>query len=167
MTTYNNTLTGGGTIGHPSDVANAYVRTSKVWDTVDGGAGTDVIQLLDIPADTMIIGGCLEVLEARGNSQVTLEVGITGGDVDCFVDANVLAVVITPFISSAASGAIANVASGSAISTGAILTSADTVDALITDAGSTGESAARFRIHMILADVSKNPVEAATVSTGT
>ena len=167
MTTYNNTLTGGGTIGHPSDVANAYVRTSKVWDTVDGGAGTDVIQLLDIPADTMIIGGCLEVLEARGNSQVTLEVGITGGDVDCFVDANVLAVGITPFISSAASGAIANVASGSAISTGAILTSADTVDALITDAGSTGESAARFRIHMILADVSKNPVEAATVSTGT
>ena len=167
MTTYNNTLTGGGTIGHPSDVANAYVRTSKVWDTVDGGAGTDVIQLLDIPADTMIIGGCLEVLEARGNSQVTLEVGITGGDVDCFVDANVLAVGITPFISSAASGAIANVASGSAISTGAILTSADTVDALITDAGSTGESAARFRIHMILADVSKNPVETATVSTGT
>ena len=167
MTTYNNTLTGGGTIGHPSDVANAYVRTSKVWDTADGGAGADVIQMLDIPADTMIVGGCLEVLEARGNSQVTLEIGITGGDVDCFVDANVLAVGITPFISSAASGAIANVASGSAISTGAILTSADTVDALITDAGSTGESAARFRIHMILADVSKNPVEAATVSTGT
>ena len=167
MATYNNTLTGGGTTNHPADVASAYVRTSKVWDTADGGAGGDVIEMLDIPADTMIIGGCLEVIEARGNGQVTLEVGITGGDVDCFVDVNVLAAGITPFISSAASGAIANVASGSAISTGAILTSADTVDALITDAGSTGESAARFRIHMILADVSKNPVETATVSTGT
>ena len=167
MATYNNTLTGGGTTNHPADVANAYVRTSKVWDCVDGGAGGDIIELLDIPADTMIIGGCLEVLEARGNSQVTLEVGITGGDVDCFVDVNVCAAGITPFISTAASGAIANVASGSAISTGAILTSADTVDALITDAGSTGETQLRFRIHMILADVSKNPVEAATVSTGT
>ena len=167
MATYNNTITGGGTTGHIADAAKAYVRTSKVWDTADGGTGGDVVQMLDIPADTMIIGGCLEVLEARGNGQVTLEVGITGGDVDCFVDVNVLAAGITPFISSAASGAIANVASGSAISTGAILTSADTVDALITDAGSTGESAARFRIHMILADVSKNPVETATVSTGT
>ena len=167
MATHNNTITGGGTTGHIADAAKAYVRTSKVWDTADGGTGGDVVQMLDIPADTMIIGGCLEVLEARGNGQVTLEVGITGGDVDCFVDVNVLAAGITPFISSAASGAIANVASGSAISTGAILTSADTVDALITDAGSTGESAARFRIHMILADVSKNPVETATVSTGT
>ena len=167
MATYNNTLTGGGTTNHPANVANAYVRTSKVWDTADGGTGADVIQMLDIPADTFIIGGCLEVLEARGNGQITMDIGFTGGDVDCFADGHALAAGITPFISSAVSGAIASVASGSVISTGGILTSADTVDCLILDGGSTGESAARFRIHMILADISKNPVEAATVSTGT
>jgi len=48
-----------------------------------------------------------------------------------------------------------------------MLTSADTIDALLIDGGSTGESALRFRIHVVLADVSVNPVESATVSTGT
>jgi len=86
MATYNNTITGGGTTGHISDASKAYVRTSKVWDTADGGAGGDVVQLMDIPADTMIIGGCLEVLEARGNGQITMDIGFTGGDVDTFLD---------------------------------------------------------------------------------
>ena len=44
---------------------------------------------------------------------------------------------------------------------------ADTIDALIIDGGSSGESAARFRIHVVLADISSNPTETATVSTGT
>ena len=74
MATYDNTLTGGGTVGHPANVATAYVRTSKVWDTADGGTGGDVVQMMDIPADTMIIGGCLEVLEAAGNGQITLDI---------------------------------------------------------------------------------------------
>ena len=71
MATYNRTVTGGGTAGHPANLAKAYVVTSPVWDTADGGTGADVIQLFDVPADTMVIGGCLEVLEARGNSQIT------------------------------------------------------------------------------------------------
>ena len=41
MATYNRTVTGGGTIGHPSNLAKAYVVTSPVWDTADGGAGGD------------------------------------------------------------------------------------------------------------------------------
>ena len=86
MATHDNTITGGGTVGHPANAAKAYVRTSKVWDTADGGTGGDVVQMMHIPADTMIIGGCLEVLEARGNGQITLDVGYTGGDVDTFID---------------------------------------------------------------------------------
>ena len=167
MATYNRTVTGGGTVGHPSNLAKAYVVTSPVWDTADGGAGADVIQLVDVPADTLVLGGCLEVLEARGNAQITMDIGYTGGDVDCYADANVLAAGFCPFISSAVSGAIANTASGSTISTGGIITTADTIDALIIDAGSTGESAARFRIHVVMVDISVNPVESATVSTGT
>ena len=148
----------GGTTGHPANVARPYVMTSKVHDTADGGAGGDVIKLIDVPADTMIVAGVLEVLEARGNSQITMDIGITGGDVDCFIDGSALAAGFTPFLEAA---------TGASGSNARILTSADTIDALILDGGSTGESAARFRIHVVLADISKNPVESATVSTGT
>ena len=158
MATYNRTVTGGGTVGHPSNAAVPYVITSPVWDTADGGTGGDVVQLIDVPADTMIVAGCLEVLEARGNGQITLDVGITGGDVDCFVDGSALAAGFTPFLEAAV---------GASGSNARMLTSADTIDALILDAGSSGESAARFRIHVCMVDVSVNPVESATVSTGT
>ena len=101
----------GGTAGHPGNVARPYVMTSKVHDTADGGAGGDVIQLIDVPADTMIVAGVLEVLEARGNSQITLDVGITGGDVDCFIDGSALAAGFTPFLE-AATGASGSNARG-------------------------------------------------------
>ena len=148
----------GGTIGHPANVARPYVVTSQVHDTADGGTGGDIIQLIDVPADTMIVAGVLEVLEARGNSQITLDVGITGGDVDCFIDGSTLSAGFEPFLEAA---------TGASGSNARVLTSADTIDALIIDAGSTGESAARFRIHVVLADISVNPTETATVSTGT
>ena len=159
MATIDRTITGGGTVGHPSRMPTPYVITSQVFDTADGGAGGDVVQLVDVPADSMIIAGALEVLEARGNAQVTLDIGITGGDVDCFVDGSVLAAGFTPFLEAAVGASGANAR---------ILTSADTIDALILDAGSSGESAARFRVHVCLVDISRNPLtEAATVSSGT
>ena len=148
----------GGTAGHPANVARPYVVTSQVHDTADGGTGGDVVQLIDVPADSMIVSGVLEVLEARGNGQITLDVGFTGGDVDCFVDGSACAAGFTPFLEAAVGASGANAR---------MLTSADTIDALILDGGSTGESALRFRVHVVLADVSKNPVESATVSTGT
>jgi hypothetical protein len=48
-----------------------------------------------------------------------------------------------------------------------MVTSADTLDLLVIDGGSTKTTAWRFRAHVVLVDVSKNPVESATVSTGT
>ena len=158
MATYNRTATGGGTVGHPSNAPQPYVITSPVWDTADGGTGADVIELVDVPADTMIIAGCLEVLEARGNGQITMEIGFTGGDVDCFLDGSACAAGFSPFLEAAV---------GASGSNARILTSADTIDALIIDGGSTGESALRFRIHVCMVDISKNPVESATVSSGT
>ena len=158
MATYNRTVTGGGTVGHPSNAAVPYVVTSPVWDTADGGTGGDVVQLIDVPADTMIVAGCLEVLEARGNGQITVDVGFTGGDVDCFIDGSVVAAGFTPFLEAAVGASGANAR---------MLTSTDTIDALILDGGSSGESALRFRIHVCMVDVSVNPVESATVSTGT
>ena len=159
MTVYNRTATGGGTIGHPSNASVPYVITSPVWDTVDGGGvGGDIIQLIDLPADTMIISGCLEVLEARGNGQVTMDIGFTGGDVDALLDGSACAAGFSPFLEAAVGASGANAR---------IVTAADTIDALILDGGSTGETALRFRIHVVLADISRNPAESATVSTGT
>jgi len=158
MATYNRTATGGGTVGHPSNAPVPYVITSPVWDTVDGGTGGDIVQLVDVPADTMILAGCLEVLEARGNGQITMDIGFTGGDVDTFLDASPLAAGFTPFLEASIGATSANCR---------MLTSTDTIDALILDGGSSAESAARFRIHVCMVDVSVNPVESATVSTGT
>ena len=158
MATYNRTATGGGTVGHPSNAPVPYVITSPVWDTVDGGTGGDIVQLIDVPADTMILAGCLEVLEARGNGQITMDIGFTGGDVDTFLDASACAAGFSPFLEASI---------GASGSNCRMLTSTDTIDALILDAGSTGESALRFRIHVCMVDVSVNPVESATVSTGT
>ena len=148
----------GGTAGHPANIARPYVMTSQVHDTADGGTGGDVVQLIDVPADTMVVAGALEVLEARGNGQITLDVGITGGDVDCFLDGSACAAGFSPFLEAAV---------GASGSNARILTSADTIDALILDGGSTGESALRFRIHVCMVDISRNPTESATVSTGT
>ena len=39
MATYNRTISGGGTINHPSRMPTPYVITSQVWDTADGGTG--------------------------------------------------------------------------------------------------------------------------------
>ena len=160
MATFNATHSGGGTVGHPSSALKAYVMTSPVYDAVDNTdlSQGDIVQLMDIPADTMIIGGCIETLEASGNGQITFDLGFTGGDVDCLVDGAASTAIITPFLSAAAGATGANPV---------LLTAADTIDLLVIDGGSSHSATWRFRAHVVLVDVSKNPVESATVTTGT
>ena len=158
MATYNYTSSTLGTVGHPANAATPYVITSQVIDAVDNTdlEQGDVVQLLDIPADSMIIGGCIETLEASGNAQVTFDVGFTGGDVDSLVD-----------------GGVSNAAAAvqftlKAAGTGNVSTSADTLDLLVIDGASSKTTAWRFRAHVVLVDISKNPINAlATVATGT
>ena len=159
MATFNATSSGGGTVGHPSSALKTYVMTSPVYDAVDNTdlSQGDIVQLFDIPADTLIIGGCIENLEASGNEQITYDVGFTGGDVDCFIDGSALAAGFQPFL---------NAAIGVSGSNPKMVTSADTIDALIISSSGT-ETALRFRIHVVMVDVSRNPKESATVSTGT
>ena len=159
MATYNRTSSGGGTVGHPSSANKAYVMTSPVYDAVDNTqlADADVVQLMDIPADTMIIGGCIETLEASGNGQLTFDLGFTGGDVDCFIDGGASTAVITPFLQAAA---------GATASNPVLVTTADTLDMLVISASGT-TTAWRFRAHVLMVDVARNPVESATVTTGT
>ena len=48
MATYDRTVTGGGTVGHPSNASVPYVITSPVYDAVDNTslAGDDVVKLM-------------------------------------------------------------------------------------------------------------------------
>ena len=84
MATYD--VTGvGGTTGHPSNGRTPYL----VENTIDiaaingdsGAAQNDVLRALDIPAETLIMEAGIEVITACSGS-VTLDLGITGGDVD-------------------------------------------------------------------------------------
>ena len=155
MATYDRTVTGGGTVGHPANLPRPYVITSPVYDAVDNTslAGADIVKMIDLPADTMVIGGCIEVLEASGNAQVTLDVG-TSTDVDSMVDGG-------------GSNAAAIIQFNMKAAGINMVTSADSVQVTVLDAGSSGTTALRFRVHAVLCDVSQNPVESATVSTGT
>ena len=155
MATYDRTITGGGTVGHPGNLPRPYIVTSPVYDAADNTslAGADIVKLIDLPADTMVIGGALEVLEASGNASVTLDVG-TSTDVDSMVDGG-------------ASNAAAIIQFNMKAAGVNMVTSADSVQVTVLDSGSSGTTALRFRVHAVLCDVSQNPVESATVSTGT
>ena len=155
MATYDRTITGGGTVGHPGNLPRPYIITSPVYDAVDNTslAGADIVKLIDLPADSMVIGGALEVLEASGNSSVTLDVG-TSTDVDSLVDGG-------------ASNAAAIIQFNLKATGVNMVTSADSIQVPVLDSGSSGTTALRFRVHAVICDVSVNPVESATVSTGT
>ena len=155
MATYDRTITGGGTVGHPGNLPRPYIITSPVYDAVANTslAGADIVKLIDLPADSMVIGGALEVLEASGNSSVTLDVG-TSTDVDSLVDGG-------------ASNAAAIIQFNLKATGVNMVTSADSIQVTVLDSGSSGTTALRFRVHAVICDVSVNPVESATVSTGT
>ena len=137
MPTYN--VTGaGGTTGHPSNGRTPYL----VENTIDisaingdsGAAQNDVLQVLDIPAETIVMEAGIEVLTAL-SANVTLDLGITGGDVDIFVDGDTNA---TGF--SAATATARHVAAA-----------ADTLDLLVLSAAS---SAGKVRVYAVMCDIS-------------
>ena len=141
MATYN--VTGpGGTAGHPSKLSAGIRTPYLVENTIDvsainGDSGTadgDIIQVLDIPAETLIMEAGVEVLTALSSS-ATIDLGVTGGDPDRYVDGDTNA---TGFSTLTATARV-------------IVASADTLDAKIAGAAS---SAGKIRVFAVLCDVS-------------
>ena len=137
MATYN--VTGaGGTAGHPSNGRTPYL----VENTIDvsanngdtGAAQNDVLQAKDIPAETVIMEAGIEVITACSSS-VTLDLGITGGDVDIYTDGDTNATGYSALTATARHVAAA----------------ADTLDVLVLSAAS---SAGKIRVWAIMCDVS-------------
>lgn len=141
MATYD--VTGPGNAGATPSRFSAGVRTPYlVENTIDisainsdaGTAVSDVLQCIDIPAETLILHAGIEIITALSSS-VTLDLGITGGDVDNFVDGD------------------ANATGYSVLTATArpVIASADTLDILCLSAVS---SAGKLRVFALLCDVS-------------
>ena len=80
----------GGTSGHPSTRRKPYWVENTIDNSLFDPANGDIIQALNVPAETLVIAAGLEVLTASSSS-VTMDLGITGStaghnDPDCWVD---------------------------------------------------------------------------------
>ena len=137
MATYN--VTGpGGTTGHPTRVRRPYLVENTIdISAINGDSGTadgDILQVLDIPAETLIMEAGVEVITALSSS-ATIDLGITGGGPDRYVDGDTNA---TGFSVLTATARV-------------VIASADTLDAKIAGAAS---SAGKIRVFAILCDIS-------------
>jgi len=146
MATYD--VTGPGGVNRPGRY-NPGIRTPYlVENTIDvsaingdsGSAQNDVLQCIDIPAETLIMAAGVEVLTACSSS-VVIDIGVTGStagfsDPDAYVDAY------------DATGASY---SGSLGVLPLIAKTAETLDALLAGAAST---AGKIRVWAILCDIS-------------
>ena len=128
----------GGTTGHPSNGRTPYL----VENTIDlsairadtGPDNGDVLQVLDIPAETLIMEAGIEVITALSSS-ATMDLGITGGDVDIYVDGDTNATGYGTLTATARH----------------VAASADTLDILI---GGADSSAGKIRVWAVMCDVS-------------
>ncbi len=81
----------GGTAGHPSTRRKPYYVENTIDNSLFDPDNADIIEALNVPAETLVMAAGLEVLTASSSS-VTFDLGITGStaghhDPDAFVDA--------------------------------------------------------------------------------
>ena len=137
MATYDRTGAGG-TTGHPSNGRTPYLVENTIdVSAVNSSSGTsngDIIQALDIPAETLIMEAGTEVITALSSS-ATMDLGITGGDVDRYVDGDTNATGYGTLTATART----------------VVASADTLDILT---GGADSSAGKVRVWAVLCDVS-------------
>ena len=137
MATYNRTGAGG-TTGHPSNGRTPYLVENTIdisaINSSSGTANGDVVNALDIPAETLIMEAGIEVITALSSS-ATMDLGITGGDVDRYVDGDTNA---TGYATLTATARV-------------VVASADTLDILT---GGADSSAGKVRVWAVLCDVS-------------
>ena len=137
MATYDLTAAGG-TTGHPANGRTPYLVENTIdISAINSNSGTadgDIVQALDIPAETLIMEAGIEVITALSSS-ATMDLGITGGDVDRYVDGDTNA---TGYATLTATARV-------------VVASADTLDILTAGADS---SAGKVRVWAVLCDVS-------------
>ena len=136
MATYN--VTGaGGTTGHPSNGRTPYLVENTIDFTPFDPAANDIVQAIDVPAESIVMNAGLEVLTASPSS-VTLDLG-DANDVDKYVDG----------YDSTSTGYAAAVINASNV--GHVYGSADTIDIKVLGAQDTS---AKVRVWAVVCDIS-------------
>ena len=148
------TMTTAGAAGcHPSRNSNVKVpylvevEVDFAEATTEKGsalAQADVIQVISVPANTMILAGgaCVKTAMTGASTDLTLDIGITGGDVDNLVDGFAF--------DGVAAGVYATVVG---VNEPVFVTTADTIDILIATQTSTFTGGV-LRVFALLCDVS-------------
>ena len=128
----------GGTTGHPSNGRVPYLVENTIdLSAIRGDTGpdnADVLQVLDIPAETLIMEAGIEVITALSSS-ATMGLGITGVDVDIYVSGDGNGTGYSTLTATARS----------------VVASADTLDVVI---GGADSSAGKIRVWAVMCDVS-------------
>ena len=129
----------GGTTGHPANGRTPYLVENTIDMSASGlqPAADDIVQAIDVPAETMVLNAGLEVLTASP-SGVTLDLG-DAGDVDKYVDGH----------DSTSTGFAANVVNASNV--GHVYGSADTIDIKVLGAQDTSS---KIRVFAVMCDIS-------------
>ena len=127
----------GGTTGHPANGRTPYLVENTIDFTPFDPAANDIVQAIDIPAESIVLNAGLEVLTASPSS-VTLDLG-DAGDVDKYVDG----------YDSTSTGYAAAVINASNV--GHVYGSADTIDIKVLGAQDTS---AKVRVWAVVCDIS-------------
>ena len=133
----------GGTSGHPSTRRKPYWVENTIDNSLFDPANGDIIQALNVPAETLVIAAGLEVLTASSSS-VTMDLGITGAtaghnDPDCWVDG---------YDATGTGHAPMDATDAAAM---LIVKTADTIDILI---GGAQDTAGKVRVWALMCDIS-------------
>ena len=133
----------GGTSGHPSTRRKPYWVENTIDNSLFDPANGDIIQAINVPAETLVIAAGLEVLTASSSS-VTMDLGITGStaghnDPDCWVDG---------YDATGTGHAPMDATDAAAM---LIVKTADTIDILI---GGSQDTAGKVRVWALMCDIS-------------
>ena len=137
----------GGTSGHPSTRRKPYWVENTVDFSLFDPSADDIVQILNVPAETLVINAGLEVLTASA-SGVTLDLG-DGGDVDRYIDG----------LDSTSTGHGAQVTNVSNV--GHVYGSADTIDVKVIGAQDTS---GKIRVWALMCDISGSDETASNTS---
>lgn len=134
----------------PSEVGPALLKFEKTIDfsvTANNLASADTAKLFDLPADILVIATKVEVLTPEG-STCTADLGITGGDVDKYIDGVDLNATAGTNVLSGDAGTPEPIALQN---NGSYLAAAETVSLLANNAIAT----AKIRVQIIAIDMRK------------
>lgn len=149
----------GGTVGFPSPLygRGSPASVTVVWSTADwiaaeGGAlvAGDILQLINVPAGTCILGATLQVETADTATAATLDVGLAGGD--ALYDGADATTAAFPALGT--NGQVANV----------IVTAADTIDVILKTLTGTAAGGV-FRLTVFLGNGTDPDTSVVSVST--